>query len=107
MKQDNKQFVMELVLFKLKEGTDKQQFNQAALMLSEVLETEISGFKGRTLLHTADEIHWTDIVYWSDMETAMAAMEQLKSVPAFQSFVSMIDSREITLRHLIPADLGT
>lgn len=106
MEQKNQQYVMEIVLFELKEGTDKLLFCQAAAALSEVLQTGMSGFKGRTLLHTPNGIQWTDIIYWSDMDTALAAIEQLKSVPAFHNFVSMIDSREIIQRHLIPANLS-
>ncbi|MFI8713951.1 hypothetical protein QIH01_28080 [Brevibacillus brevis] len=106
MEQINQQYVMEMVLFKLREGTDKRRFCQAAAALTEALQTEMSGFKGRTLLHTPDENQWTDIIYWSDMKMALTAMDQLKSVPAFQTFVAMIDSREITLRHLIPANLS-
>ncbi|UNK16122.1 hypothetical protein MNQ98_16430 [Paenibacillus sp. N3/727] len=106
MEQVNQHYVMEMVLFRLKEGTDKNSFCQAAAALTEVLQTEFSGFKTRTLLHTPDETQWTDIIYWSDMEMALTAMNQLKSVPAFQTFVSMIDSREIMLQHLIPANLS-
>lgn len=102
----DQQYVMEIVLFKLKEGMDKRRFCQAAAALTNVLQSQISGFKGRTVLHTADESQWTDIIYWSDMETALTAMDQLKSISAFQTFVSMIDSNEITLRHLIPANLN-
>ncbi|MDY8025913.1 hypothetical protein [Paenibacillus polymyxa] len=100
----DKRYVMELVLFKLKEGTDKESFHKAATELSDVLQTQLPGFKERQLLHTSDETQWTDIVYWSDMQMAVSAMEKLKSVPAFQTFASMIDSKEIHLLHLIPVD---
>lgn len=103
MKYENQQYVMEIVLFELKEEADKERFCKAADALTEVLQTEIPGFKGRTLLHTPDQMQWTDIIYWCDMEMALGAMEQLKSVPDFRNFVSMIDSREITQRYLIPA----
>ncbi|WP_028544594.1 hypothetical protein [Paenibacillus taiwanensis] len=106
MEQRNQQYVMELVLFELKEGTDKLRFCEAATALSEVLETRVAGFKGRTLLHTSDEIQWTDIIYWTDMDKALAAMGQLKSEPAFHHFVSMIDGLEIIQRHLIPTNLS-
>ncbi|MGE7690047.1 hypothetical protein ACQKMI_12690 [Lysinibacillus sp. NPDC097214] len=106
MEPENQKYVMEIVLFELKEGTSKHRFCQAAAALTKVLKFEISGFEGRTLLHTLDESQWTDIIYWCDMEKALAAMEQLKSIPEFQNFVSMIDSREITLRHLIPTNLN-
>ncbi|MDA1478091.1 hypothetical protein [Bacillus changyiensis] len=102
----NQQYVMEMVLFKLREGTNKHRFCRAAAALTEALQTEMSGFKGRTLLHTPDETQWTDIIYWSNMDVALKAMDQLRSVPAFQTFVSMIDSREIMLRHLVPANLS-
>jgi len=103
---ENQQYVMELVLFKLKEGTDKDRFYQAASDLSEALQTDIPGFIGRTLLHTEDEAEWSDIIHWSNMETAMNAMEQLKSVPAFHTFVSMIDTEEIIMKHLVPTHLN-
>ncbi|MGA3677294.1 hypothetical protein [Lysinibacillus agricola] len=106
MELEKQNYVMEVVLFELKEGTDKHHFCQAAAGLTEVLKFEISGFESRTLLHTSDERQWTDIIYWCDMEKAFAAMERLKSIPEFQHFVSMIDSREITQRHLIPTNLN-
>ncbi|WP_155591213.1 hypothetical protein [Lysinibacillus cavernae] len=106
MELEKQNYVMEVVLFELKQGTDKHRFCQAAAALTEVLKFEVSGFEGRTLLHTADESQWADIIYWCDMERASTAMEQLKSIPAFQNFVSMIDSKEITLRHLIPTNLN-
>ncbi|MDA7028321.1 hypothetical protein PJ311_17400 [Bacillus sp. CLL-7-23] len=106
MEQVNQQYVMEMVLFKLREGTNKRRFCHAAATLTEALQTEMPGFKGRTLLHTPDETQWTDIIYWSNMDVALTAMDQLRSFPAFQTFVSMIDSREIMLRHFVPANLS-
>ncbi len=106
MEHVDRQYVMEIVLFKLREGTDKLRFCEAAAALTDFLQAEQSGFKGRSLLHTPDESQWTDIVYWSDMEAARSAMDQLKSNSAFQTFVSMIDPAGITMRHLIPAHLS-
>ena len=104
MEQDQQNHVLELVLFTLKEGTGKSLFCEAASALGEVLKAKVPGFlKKRSLMHTADESQWTDMVYWSDMESAMAALEQLKVLPEFRSFAAMIDTREITMRHLIPA----
>jgi len=88
MELEKQNYVMEVVLFELKEGIDKHRFCQAAAALTELLKLEISGFKGRPLLHT------------------FSAMEKLKSMSAFQIFVSMIDSREITQRLLVPANLN-
>ncbi|WP_338553193.1 hypothetical protein [Paenibacillus sp. KS-LC4] len=105
MEQTQQNDVLELVLFTLKEGTDKSLFCQAASNLSEVLKAKVPGFKKRSLMHSADEAQWTDMVYWSDMESAMAALEQLKTLPEFRSFVSMIDTREITMRHLMAAQI--
>ncbi|MEF7493943.1 hypothetical protein V4V34_05075 [Lysinibacillus sphaericus] len=106
MELEKQNYVMEVVLFELKEGIDKHRFCQAAAALTELLKLEISGFKGRTLLHTFNENQWTDIIYWGDMDSARRAMEKLKSMSAFQIFVSMIDSREITQRLLVPANLN-
>jgi len=106
MELEKQNYVMEVVLFELKEGVDKRRFCQAAAALTEVLKLEVSGFEGRTLLHTSDESQWTDIIYWCDMESALVAMEKLKTTSEFQIFVSMIDSREITQRHLVPTNLN-
>ncbi|QGG51857.1 hypothetical protein [Lysinibacillus pakistanensis] len=106
MELEHQNYVMEVVLFELKQGIDKHHFCQAAAALTKVLKFEISGFEGRTLLHTSDESQWTDIINWCDMESALEAMEKLKSISEFQIFVSMIDSREITQRHLIPTNLN-
>jgi len=106
MELDHQNYVMEVVLFELKEGIDKHRFCQAAAALTNLLKYEISGFEARTLLHTSDESQWTDIIYWCDMDSALVAMEKLKSKSEFQIFVSMIDSREITQRHLIQTNLN-
>ncbi|MGG4146356.1 hypothetical protein ABEW34_24935 [Paenibacillus algorifonticola] len=103
MEQNQQNYVLELVLITLKEGTEKSLFCQAASALSEALKAQVPGFKKRSLMHTADESQWTDMVYWSDMKSAMAALGQLKALPEFRSFAAMIDTREITMRHLIPA----
>ncbi|UZM97931.1 hypothetical protein OL548_23875 [Lysinibacillus sp. MHQ-1] len=86
MELEKQNYVMEVVLFELKEGIDKHRFCQAAAALTELLKLEISGFKGRTLLHTFNENQWTDIIYWGDMDSARSAMEKLKSMSAFQIF---------------------
>lgn len=106
MELEYQNYVMEVVLFELKEGIDKHRFCQAAAALTDLLKDEISGFEGRTLLHTFDESQWTDIIYWYDKDSALGAMEKLKSKSVFQIFVTMIDSRAITQRYLIPTNLN-
>lgn len=105
MEHMNQTYAMELVLFKLKEGSDTQHFRQLASTLTEALQQHFPGFKGRMLLHTPDETEWTDIVYWADMETALSVLDQVYALPAFQAFAAMIDSQGITMKHLIPANI--
>ncbi|WP_052092249.1 hypothetical protein NYE80_25820 [Paenibacillus sp. FSL H7-0357] len=97
-------YVLELVVFHLKEGTNEASFLESAQTLTEFLRTEVPGFQSRNLMHTADHSQWTDMIYWSTMETALAAMKQLHSAPEFRDFASMIDSKNIQMKHLIAVE---
>jgi hypothetical protein len=105
MNQTNGQYVTELVLFKLKEGVDKNTFLRAAHDLNHVLKADILGFISRSLEHTEDEEEWVDIVRWESMDNALEAMKIVESKSEFQSFVSLIEPKNAQIFHLIPAQL--
>jgi predicted RNA-binding protein len=99
---DQQQKVMELVVFKLKQGEDVSMFKEAAAEMNRVLQDDITGFLDRSLLHTPEEDQWVDVVYWSSMDNALGAIEILKTKKEFQSFAAMIDMQQTSMYHLIP-----
>lgn len=103
MTQATTPYVLELVVFHLKEDTNEASFLEAARTLTQFLHTHIPGFQTRNLMHTADHTQWTDMIYWTTMETALAAMEQLHAAPEFREFAGMIDSQGIQMMHLTVA----
>jgi heme-degrading monooxygenase HmoA len=99
------QKVMELVVFKLNPKEDIAVFQGAAAKMTHLLKDEVPGFIERSLLHTAEKDQWVDVVYWSTMEHALAAIDVLKSKEEFQSFVSKIDMQQTSTYHLMPIAL--
>ncbi|MEK3792520.1 hypothetical protein MKX42_12405 [Paenibacillus sp. FSL R7-0204] len=104
MTQASTSYVLELVVFHLKQDTNEASFLEAARTLTQFLHTQIPGFQSRNLMHTADHSQWTDMIYWSTMEMALAAMERLHSAPEFRNFAGMIDSQGIQMMHLTVAE---
>lgn len=104
MTQATMPYVLELVVFHLKEDTNEANFLEASRSLTQFLHTQIPGFQSRNLMHTADHTQWTDMIYWSTMETALAALELLHSAPEFRDFAGMIDSQSIQMMHLTVAE---
>lgn len=95
--------VLELVMFRLKADTDPIQFVAAARELEQLLVSQIPGFLRRSLMCTKDGSNWTDLIYWTDMTSAESALKRLPSTTEFRDFASMIDSKDMVMRHLMPA----
>lgn len=103
---NNPDEVLELVMFRLKEGTNRVQFITAAEELKQLLIRQVPGFVCRSLLCTEDGISWTDLISWKDMQSAQSALKQLPTTLEFRNFVSMIDPKDMVMRHLMPAKKG-
>ncbi|MHA7581067.1 hypothetical protein ACX12E_11745 [Paenibacillus vandeheii] len=103
---NNPDEVLELVMFRLKEGTDPVQFVTAAEELEQCLVRQIPGFVRRSLLCTKDGVSWTDLIYWQDMQSAAAALKLLPSTMEFREFTSMVDPNDMVMRHLMPVQKG-
>lgn len=94
--------VMELVMYKLKKETEREQFLSIAQKMNAMLEEQMIGFQNRTLLEAVEDDSWTEIVYWDSMEHALHAAEQLKQIDIFRQFVSLLDGKDMKLLHLNP-----
>lgn len=81
--------VVEIVLFRLKEGIRHEDFLQAADALMLDLR-RISGYIKRELLCDASG-QWVDLVYWRSLDEALAAAEQFNTLPSARPFNAMIE----------------
>ncbi len=89
--------VMEIVSFRLQDGTNAKDFQNAARAIDRLLR-ERGTASARTLVCDADGL-WTDIVQWRNMDEAQAAAEDLVKDPAFAPFGAMIAPGSVQMRH--------
>ena len=91
---------LEVALFRLKNGTDEEAFLTATDATNSALKS-YGGFIRREVLKSEDG-HWLDLVYWSSLEEALSAAEQIMSDPSCHPFLEMLDMESVTMLHLHP-----
>ena len=89
--------VLEIVTFRTVEGTDPEQFLNAARGTEAMLRER--GALIRRFLTVGDDGLWTDVIEWTSMGEALAAAEAVMQHPDFAPFGSMIDPDTVELRH--------
>ena len=89
--------VLEIVTFRLIEGTDEIAFLDAAQRTEAMLRAR--GSLKRRYLVKNDNGLWTDVIEWTSMEDALAAAEAVMSSPDFAPFGAMIDGETVEMRH--------
>ena len=94
----SKASVVELVRFRSRPDVDAEEVVSKSAAADGVLST-MSGFVSRYLTQSADG-EWTDIVLWSDMESASSAAEQVLKDAICLEFFSLIDQDTIDMQHL-------
>ena len=94
--------VLELVVYKLKEGIAREQF----LGTNGAVSTWISrqpGFVSRDLVYDSDGDRWVDVVWWETMEQAHAASEKAMTSESCQPMFALIDMESALMLHGVPA----
>ena len=89
--------VLEIVTFRTVEGTDPDQFLNAARTTEAILRDR--GSLIRRFLTVDESGVWTDVIEWASMHEAMAAAEAVMQHPDFVPFASMIDGDTVEMRH--------
>lgn len=89
--------VLEIVTFRTVEGTDREQFLNAARTTEAMLREH--GSLIRRFLTVDESGVWTDVIEWISMDEAMAAADAVMQHPDFAPFGSMIDGDTIEMRH--------
>ena len=89
--------VLEIVTFRLAQGTDTAAFLDAASG-TEALLRDRGALVRRFLTVDADGV-WTDIVEWTSHDAALQAAAEVMAEPSFQPFMAMIDPSSVSMRH--------
>lgn len=93
--------VVELVVFKLKNGVDQGAFSKA-VENSNVYLKKCPGFLDRQLSKAEDGVHWADVLHWKDMSNAKKAAEGIMAARECEGFLKMLDEKSIQMWHLTP-----
>jgi hypothetical protein len=94
--------VLELVVFKLKEGVTREQFVGTDEAVSRWIR-EQPGFVSHELLHDADGDRWIELAWWETMEEAHAAAEKAMISETCAPMFAMIDEESSEMLHAAPA----
>lgn len=89
--------VLEIVTFRLADGTDTAAFLDAARG-TEAMLRERDALVRRFLTVDSDGL-WTDVIEWTSHAAARDAATAVISEPSFQPFMAMIDPQTVTMRH--------
>lgn len=88
--------VVELVRFTLREGSNVDEFVQAAEKNLEDLRKQ-PGFCYRSLSCDSESGMWSDISYWSSLENAKASSDKFMQWASAQKMVSFINSDSLKM----------
>jgi hypothetical protein len=94
--------VLELVVYKLKDGVAQERF----LETNEAVSSWISkqpGFVSRDLVYDAEGDRWVDVVWWETMETALSAGELAMTSDSCAPMFGLIDMTSALLLHGVTA----
>ena len=90
--------VIELVLFKGREGVEPSQLTTAAAVVTPILRA-MPGFVSREFSAAADG-RYADIVRWISKDHAEAAAQAVVQIAECRAFFSLIDQSSMTFLHL-------
>jgi hypothetical protein len=94
--------VLELVVFKLKDGVTSEQLLATNDAVS-IWAQRQRGFISRELSHDVEGGRWIDIVWWQSIEAAQAAAEAAMSSASCAPMFALIDMESALMLHAEPA----
>jgi hypothetical protein len=90
--------VLELVVFKLKEGATREELLATADAVSDWAESQ-AGFISRELSYDAEGDRWIEVVWWKTMEDAHAAAELALGSESCTPMFALIDEESTLMVH--------
>jgi hypothetical protein len=101
--------VLELVVFKLKDGTTRERFLGSVDAVSAWAQAQ-PGFLSRELSYDAEGDRWIEVVWWKTMDDAKAAAEVAMSSESCAPMFALIDEESTQMVHgelaIAPAHAG-
>ncbi len=90
--------VLELVVFKLKEGVSREEFLRTVDPVSRWISRR-PGFVSRELVHDAEGDRWVDVVWWKTLDDAKTAAEAAMSSESCAPMFGTIDMESTLMLH--------
>jgi hypothetical protein len=94
--------VLELVVYKLKDGVNDEGFLRANDVASRWMEIQ-PGFVGHELFHDAEGERWIELVRWETLAEAHGAAERAMSSESCAPLFALIDLETALMVHGEPA----
>ena len=98
MGQSEQGHVVELAIFRTKEGVTREQLLGTVDAVSEWAKQQ-PGFISRDLTYSADNDTWIDVVWWGSMESAHKAAEVAMTSESCAPMFSLIDLEGTQMLH--------
>jgi hypothetical protein len=102
MTEDRADKVLELVVFKLREGTKHEDFLATVGPVSDWAQRQ-PGFISRDLSYDADGDRWIDLIWWRTLEDAHAAAKVALTSTSCAPMFAFIDEKSMLMVHAEPA----
>jgi hypothetical protein len=94
--------VLELVVYKLRQGVLREQFLGTNDAVSSWIR-EQPGFISRELVHDDDGDRWVDVIWWETLEQAAAASQRSMTSESCSPMFALIDMESALMLHATPA----
>ena len=91
-------YVVELAIFKVKEGVTREQLLETTDAVSEWARRQ-PGFVSRDLTFSSEDDTWIDVVWWESMDAAHKAAEQAMTSESCAPMFSLIDLEGTQMIH--------
>ncbi|WP_122072369.1 hypothetical protein [Pseudophaeobacter sp. EL27] len=89
--------IVEYLEFNLVDGSNSDEFLRETLAMDEVLEG-YDGFVARHLARNTDG-SWVEVVYWTSLETAEAALPRFVEDPRTKGFLALVDGDSLSVKY--------
>lgn len=94
--------VLELVIFKIKEGVTREQFLGTVDAVSEWARAQ-PGFLSRDLTHDAEGDRWVELIWWASLADAEASAKAAQTSDQCAPMFALIDPEDMLFLHGEPA----
>jgi hypothetical protein len=90
--------VFEIVSFQFSDGRPVAEQQARLEAMGRWVKTQ-PGFLGRSAFHDAQADRWVDLVTWTDLAAAHAAMERSQQEPTLAAIMASLDTATVTIGH--------